>query len=82
MLTVPGSLVTMVEEENGQFVARNYSEFFSAELGQAAELMEQAALVTTEPSLATFLRSRAAAFTSNDYYQSDKDWMDLDSRLS
>lgn len=32
-------------------------------------------------TLARFLRSRADAFRSDDYYRSDKDWMDLDGRI-
>ena len=28
-----------------------------------------------------FLQSRSAAFLSDDYYQSDKDWMDLNSKI-
>ncbi|NJK31154.1 MAG: hypothetical protein HC927_01375 [Deltaproteobacteria bacterium] len=47
----------------------------------AALALEEAAALTQDKTLATFLRSRAAAFRSDDYYQSDKDWMDLDSRV-
>ena len=43
--------------------------------------MLAASLLTTNPTLKTFLKSRAKAFISNDYYQSDKDWMDLDSKI-
>ena len=43
--------------------------------------MLAASVLTTNPSLKTFLKSRAQAFISNDYYQSDKDWMDLDSKI-
>ncbi|PRP96121.1 dipeptidyl-peptidase 3 family protein [Enhygromyxa salina] len=56
-----------------------YSEAFSEWLEPAAQKLEAAAALTKNASLATFLRSRAAAFRSDDYYQSDKDWMDLDS---
>ena len=43
--------------------------------------MMEAALATDNESLRTFLWSRASAFLSNDYYQSDKDWVDLHSRI-
>ncbi|KIG17186.1 Nudix hydrolase 3 [Enhygromyxa salina] len=56
-----------------------YSEAFAEWLEPAAQKLEAAAALTKNASLATFLRSRAAAFRSDDYYQSDKDWMDLDS---
>jgi hypothetical protein len=58
-----------------------YSVAFSQWLEPAAERLEAAAELTQDPSLAKFLRSRAAAFRSDDYYESDKDWMDLDSRV-
>ena len=32
-------------------------------------------------SIFRFLQSRSSAFLSDDYYQSDKDWMDLDSKI-
>ena len=41
----------------------------------------QAANLTESPSLAAFLSSRAEAFLSNDYIQSDSLWMDVDSRV-
>jgi len=43
--------------------------------------MIQAADITDNDSLKRFLTSRGDAFLSNDYYQSDKDWMDLDSKI-
>ncbi|MCA9683116.1 MAG: hypothetical protein KC457_13030 [Myxococcales bacterium] len=58
-----------------------YSKAYVPWLEPAAVKLEEAAAKTQNKSLATFLRSRAAAFRSDDYYQSDKDWMDLDSRV-
>jgi hypothetical protein len=46
-------------------------------LQPAAQLLREAAALTDNASLKKFLNSRAAAFLSNDYYQSDVDWMDL-----
>merc|ERR1711983_245470 len=43
--------------------------------------MLEASVLTDNQSLKTFLRSRATAFITNDYFQSDKDWMDLDSKI-
>ena len=60
--------------------AENYSTFFQEWLHPAHGKMVEAAQMTDNESLKTFLTSRAAAFLSNDYYQSDKDWMDLDSK--
>jgi hypothetical protein len=58
-----------------------YSQEYRPELEHAAALLRQAATLTDNASLRKFLMSRAAAFLSNDYYQSDLDWMDLDSPL-
>ncbi|PRQ03471.1 Peptidase family M49 [Enhygromyxa salina] len=78
------SLFTLVQrdpQDPTKLVAVPYREAFSEWLEPAAQKLEAAAALTQNESLATFLRSRAAAFRSDDYYQSDKDWMDLDSRV-
>ena len=56
-----------------------YSEAFREWLDPAAAKMREAAALTSHETLARFLESRAAAFSTDDYYQSDVDWMDLDS---
>jgi Peptidase family M49 len=55
-----------------------YSVEYREELARAANLLEQAAGLTTNPTLKRFLLTRGAAFLSNDYYESDLAWMDLD----
>src|SRR5207248_6332628 len=51
------------------------------ELARAAELLREAAAATTQSSLKTFLTKRADAFLTNDYYDSDVAWMDLDASI-
>lgn len=51
------------------------------ELETAAVALEKAAALTAQPSLQKYLRSRAAAFRSNDYYESDVAWMELDASI-
>ena len=46
-----------------------------------AQLLREAAALTSEPSLKRYLEARADAFFSDDYYESDKAWMDLDSSV-
>lgn len=77
-----GSLTTVIERtaESG-LVAKPYREVYREWLEPAAAKLREAAAKTENASLATFLRSRADALLSDDYYQSDKDWMDLDSRV-
>jgi hypothetical protein len=62
-------------------VAIPYSEAYKNDLAQAARLMEEAAGLTGNPSLKKFLLARGAAFLSNDYYESDLAWMDLDAPI-
>ncbi|HEY6273658.1 MAG TPA: hypothetical protein VIX19_16885 [Terriglobales bacterium] len=58
-----------------------YSEEYKTHLEQADRLLRQAAALTTNPSLKRFLTTRAAAFSSNDYFESDMAWMDLNAPL-
>jgi len=55
-----------------------YSDAYKANLTKAAKLLEEAASLTANKSLQEFLRLRAKAFLSNDYYDSDVAWMKLD----
>jgi peptidase M49-like protein len=69
------------EKLRDQFVIVPYSEEYKDELTRAAALLHEAAGLTSNASLAKFLNSRADAFLSNDYYESDVAWMDLDAPL-
>jgi hypothetical protein len=55
-----------------------YSEEYKTDLMQAGKLLREAAALTDNASLKKFLTTRADAFASNDYYESDMAWMDLD----
>lgn len=59
----------------------SYSEEYKAELTRAASLLREAAELTDNASLKKFLGLRADAFLSNDYYESDLAWMDLDAPI-
>jgi hypothetical protein len=58
-----------------------YSTAYKADLTRAAKLLEEGAAQTTNKSLQDFLRLRAKAFLSNDYYDSDVAWMKLDAPI-
>lgn len=58
-----------------------YSQAYREYLEPAARLLREAAALTTNESLKIFLNKRADAFSSNDYYDSDVAWMDLDSPI-
>jgi hypothetical protein len=58
-----------------------YSEEYREWLEPAARLLRAAAAETTNATLRDFLNKRAAAFLSNDYYESDVAWMALDAPI-
>ena len=58
-----------------------YNEEYRADLAKAAALLREAAASTDNTTLKKFLTLRADAFVSNDYYESDMAWMDLDAPL-
>ncbi|GAQ86886.1 nudix hydrolase 3 [Klebsormidium nitens] len=56
-----------------------YSKQYNAGLQIAVKKLLEAAQVAENPSLQKYLKARAAAFLSNDYYEADVAWMDLNS---
>jgi hypothetical protein len=68
---------TVIRREDGKLVAIPYSEFWKDKLTKASNLLKEAADYADNPTLKKYLNSRADAFLSNDYYQSDMDWMDV-----
>ena len=69
------------EKKASAFVAVPYSDEYKDELTRAAALLREAAGLTDNATLKKFLETRADAFLSNDYYESDMAWMDLDAPL-
>jgi hypothetical protein len=61
--------------------AEPYSQEYQDDLTRSAGLLREAAALTDNDSLKKFLTLRADAFLSNDYYESDLAWMDLDAPL-
>jgi hypothetical protein len=76
-----GFFTTIRRGTGGTFVAVPYSVEYQGELSRAAALLQEAAALTAQPTLETFLQLRAAALLSNDYYESDIAWMALDASL-
>ena len=68
---------TVIRRVDGKLVAIPYSEYWKEKLTEASNLLKEAAEYADNPTLKKYLNSRADAFLSNDYYQSDMDWMDL-----
>jgi hypothetical protein len=85
---------TKIVRDNGSLIAVPYSEAFKALLKKAADRQYEAADLLTDPAnknalpegvdyttFATFLKSRGDSYLSNDYYQSDMDWMDVEDNI-
>ncbi|KAH9667584.1 Nudix hydrolase 3 [Citrus sinensis] len=58
-----------------------YSEEYNSYLTRASELLHKAGDMASSPSLKRLLHSKADAFLSNNYYDSDIAWIELDSEL-
>jgi hypothetical protein len=76
-----GFFTTVRRDGGGRLVAIPYSAEYQQELTEAARLLREAAALIAEPTLRRFLEARAAAFLSNDYYESDVAWMQLDAAI-
>lgn len=73
---------TVIRRDSGRKLSMvPYSTAYAADLKKAAALLREAAALTDNTSLKKFLTLRADAFLSNDYYESDLAWMDLDAPL-
>jgi hypothetical protein len=71
------SLYTVVRRDGARLVAIPYSVAYRDWLEPAAKLLEQAAAITTNPSLKKFLSLRAQSFRTDEYFDSEIAWMDL-----
>src|SRR5438552_14117301 len=76
-----GYFYTIRLDSNGKLKTVPYSEEYREFLDPAARLLREAAALTSNRTLKDFLNKRAAAFASNDYYDSDVAWMDLDAPI-
>lgn len=76
-----GFFTVIRRDAHGALTAVPYSVEYQPELTAAARLLREAAAATSQPTLKSFLEKRAAAFLSNDYYESDLAWMDLDASI-
>lgn len=76
-----GFFTVIRRDAGGRLKTIPYSIEYKNDLAKAARLMEEAAGLTGNATLKKFLLSRGAAFLSNDYYESDLVWMDLDAPI-
>jgi hypothetical protein len=76
-----GFFTTIRRAPGGALTAVPYSVEYQGQLALAASHLRDAARATGDATLKAFLESRAAAFSSNDYYVSDIRWMELSSAI-
>jgi hypothetical protein len=72
---------TVIRRKDGELTAVPYNKEYAEYLEPAAALLREAAEITTNASLKKYLAQRAEDLLSNDYYQSDCDWIDLEGNL-
>ncbi|HKP11158.1 MAG TPA: hypothetical protein VJZ91_03580, partial [Blastocatellia bacterium] len=76
-----GFFTVIRRDAGGKLKSVPYSQEYQQFLAPAAKLLQEAAGLTTNPTLKNFLSKRAEAFLSDNYYASDVAWMDLDAPI-
>lgn len=73
------SLYTIIKRnDDGKLYAVPYHEEYREFLEPAAAKMREAAVITQNENLRTFLNLRAQSFLTDEYFDSEMAWMDLD----
>ena len=72
------SLYTVIRrDENGALKTVWYRDEYKEELDKVCALLEEAASLTTNEGMRTYLNERIKAFRTDDYLASDMAWMDM-----
>ena len=72
------SLYTVIRrDENGALKTVWYRDEYKEELDKVCALLEEAAALTTNEGMRTYLTERVKAFRTDDYLASDLAWMDM-----
>ncbi|HZS51688.1 MAG TPA: Zn-dependent hydrolase [Bryobacterales bacterium] len=69
---------TVVRRRGRELAGVPYHQVYKAFLDPAAQTLREAAALSDDPAFARFLQLRAAALLSDDYYESDLAWVDLE----
>ena len=64
-------------DENGNLQTVWYHEAYAQKINKAAELLNQASELAADKEFAEYLKLRATALLTDDYYYSDMAWMDV-----
>src|SRR5580692_4490456 len=68
---------TVVKSNNGRLSGVRYQDEYKAQLVPMAQALRDAAALSPDPQFANFLRLRADALLTSDYYKSDLAWLEL-----
>jgi len=72
---------TVVRRQGDRLVAVPYHEVYAAYVQPAAALLDEAAGLSSNASLANYLRLQAEALRTDDYFAANMAWLDLDANL-
>ena len=72
---------TVVRRDGDRLVAVPYHEAYAAYVQPAAALLDEAADLSSNASLANYLRLEAEALRTDDYFAANMAWLDLDANL-
>ena len=67
----------IVRDENGALKCVWYHDYFDQQIKKAASLLDDASQLAGDEEFAEYLRLRAMALRSDDYFESDMRWMDV-----
>jgi len=67
----------IVRDENGNLKCVWYHEYFKDEIEKAATLLDEASALAGDKEFAEYLKLRAQALRTDDYFESDMRWMDV-----
>lgn len=77
-----GSLYNVIERnDQGKLVVIPYSQKWKKELTKASELLLEASELAESEGFKRYLKERAKALLTNDYYKSDLAWMEMKDNL-
>ena len=67
----------IVRDENGNLKCVWYHDYFAEQINKAASLLDDASELAGDEEFAEYLRLRAKALRTDDYFESDMRWMDV-----
>ena len=73
----PSQYTMIVRDENGALKCVWYHDYFAEQIKRAASLLDDASELAGDEEFAEYLRLRAKALRTDDYLESDMQWMDV-----